>query len=241
MKETAQRAALATLVAGGIVVARTRALAAEAARGAPLLRLHPRGGDAADGREARAARHPARRRDRAPLRRLHRADRRLPLAGGAAGDRPGRQRARRHPDDALRPRRAGAPVDRDQARHPRRPAAPARGPPLRRAARRPRRRGDADRVRGRARDLLRARERRLLDLRARPGRGPALLAAAAAEAEARARHVGADRREARRVRPRAGGADRARRESSCRSRSGRSGCRTGSWSERSPGSSRSSR
>ena len=66
-------------------------------------------------------------------------------------------------------------------------------------------------VRGRARDLLRARERRLLDLRARPGRGPALLAAPPAEAEARARHVGADRREARRVRPRTGGADRARR------------------------------
>ena len=38
------------------------------------------------------------------------------------------------PDDALRPRRAGAPVDRDQARHPRRPPAPARGPALRRAA-----------------------------------------------------------------------------------------------------------
>ena len=44
-------------------------LAAEAARRAPLPRLHPRGRDAPDGRAARAARRPARRRDRAPLRR----------------------------------------------------------------------------------------------------------------------------------------------------------------------------
>ena len=51
---------------------------------------------------------------------------------------------------------------------------------------------------------------RLLGLRARPGRGPALLAPAPPETEARARHLGADRREARRVRPRSGSADRAR-------------------------------
>ena len=216
--------------------ARARPLAAQAARGAALLRVHPRGGDAADGGEPQAVRHAPRGRDRAALPRAARPDRRLSLGGRAAGDRPDRRRARRSAEP-VRPRRRGRGLDRDQARHPRRDSDAPRGPALRREPRRPGPRGDADRVRGRARDLLRARERGLLDLRARPGRGPDLLAPAAAAPEEGPRHVGADRREAGRVHPRHGAADRARRRGAVARRSGRSGSRTGCSSAPSPASS----
>ena len=103
--------------------------------------------------------------------------------------------------------------------------------------------GDADRpqgVRGRDRDLLHARSRRLLDLRAGQDGRRRLLADPETEAQAGARHVDADRPAARRVRARAGAPDHARSGSCSRCSSGRSACRTGSWSARSPAWSRSS-
>ena len=103
--------------------------------------------------------------------------------------------------------------------------------------------GDADRpqgVRGRDRDLLHARRRCLLDLRARQDGRRRLLADPATEAKARARHVDADRPAARRVRTRPGAPDHARSGSRSHCSSGRSASRTGSWSARSPAWSRSS-
>ncbi len=76
-------------------------------------------------------------------------------------------------------------LDRRQARHPRRAAAPPRTSAVRVEARPARSPGRGDRVRDPRRHLLRLRERRLLDLRARPRRRPRLLAAAATEAKAR--------------------------------------------------------
>ena len=78
---------------------------------------------------------------------------------------------------------------------------------LGRRARRSRCRGHEDGLRDRARDLLRPRECGVLGVRARPGRGSRLLAAAAAAQEEGAGHVEPDRREARRVRARTGAAD----------------------------------
>ena len=235
VNETAKRAALATLVVGGIVVLalalwQLRLLAALlffafilAAAMRPTVENLRRYGHA----RARPGSGCTTSRSLGLIAGL-------PLGDRAAGDRSDRRRARRPaepgPTSAPQARR----LDRDQARHPRRDPEAPRGPALRREPRRPRADGDADRVRGRARDLLRARERGLLDLRARPGRGSDLLAPPAAAPEEGPRHVGADRREAGRVHPRAGAADRARRDGALARRSGRSGSRTGSSSAPSP-------
>ena len=72
---TARRAAIATLVAGGIIVARARALATSAGRRAALLRDDHRRRDAAGHRVARTSPRPAAGRPGAPLPRAARGDR----------------------------------------------------------------------------------------------------------------------------------------------------------------------
>ena len=63
-------------------------------------------------------------------------------------------------------------------------------------------RGDEDRVRGARRDLLHVRGRRVLDLRARPDDRPRAVDGADEAPARHARHLGADRPEARRLRAR---------------------------------------
>ena len=75
----------------------------------------------------------------------------------------------------------------------------------------PARRDHGDRLRGPDRHPLHARLGRLLDLRARPGDQPRDVAPAPAAPEDRARHLGSDRREARRLRPWPAHPDRPRR------------------------------
>ena len=205
-----------------------------------FLAIDHRRGDAPGRRVARAAPRAARRRARRPLPRAARRRRRSRSAFAVP-------RALDQVEHRAEPERQGGrsprgeAVDRRQARGALALQKRLQHLPERAALVKPRDSGRRQGVRGGHRDLLHVRRRRVLDLRARQDDRRRLLADPATEAQARARHVGPDRREARRVRARPAAADLARRHRRCRCSSGRSASPTGSWSARSPASSRSSR
>ncbi len=177
--------------------------------GAALLGLHHRGGDAAHDRVARTPPGPAPRGCRDPL---HRPPGR---AGGSdrlrgpAGSLPGRPRA--EPERQGADRAGEGALERGQAPGARRAAEAAQSPSETQRARETARPGRGHRLRGDARHPLHTRGGRVLDLRARQGDRPRLLAPPATAPQAGPRHVGSDRREARRLRPRAAAPDRPRR------------------------------
>ena len=115
---------------------------------------------------------------------------------------PGHRRGREPPRDPPGDRRRGEAIVGHQAGDPAQPAAPPEGGAERRHALHDGEGGRRHRLRDRHRDLLRVRRRRLLDLRAGEGDEDRRRAVTKTEAKGRARHVAADRSQARRLRPR---------------------------------------